>query len=52
MYHHVGAGGCRDVAGPVAGAVIDHDDLVTGAAELLDDAPDHGRFVVGGADYP
>src|SRR5450759_698505 len=52
MYDHVGAGGCRDVACPVAGAIIDHADLVSGAAELCDDAPDHGRLVVSSANDP
>ena len=36
----------RGVAGAVAGAVIDHDDRVSGAANAGHDATDHGRFIV------
>jgi hypothetical protein len=45
-------GGCRDAARAVSGAIVDHDDLVSGAAELRNDAPDHVRLVVGGANDP
>src|SRR5882724_1015184 len=36
----------RDVAGAVAGAVIDHDDRVSGAANAGHDAADYRRFIV------
>lgn len=36
----------RDLAGAVGGAVIDHDDRVTGAANAGHDAADHRRFIV------
>ena len=42
----------RDVAGAVAGAVIDHDDRVSGAANAGHDAADHRRFIVRGDNDP
>lgn len=36
----------RDVAGAVGGAVIDHDDRVSGAANAGHDAADHRCFIV------